>query len=1100
MLCSGFRTLLFNAVLLLLLTAVSCRNYSKEETGSPLADNADTVFLNYNQGKFFPNIAFERFGVEDGLCSASVSALMQDKKGLIWIGTDSGLNRYDGREFKGWINDPENPASIPAAGINDMAEDSKGNIWLLMPGKGLCRFDPDTESFTLFSDTVDILSGLNHYNKILLDHKDRIWVKEGYFDANKCIFVFVHEKGTYTGNHHFLDKNGDVLFLDKVQKKLLKYSENENKFKVIADSFSFSMVLEEGFRKILADKNGSLSGITHAGYLYRIHPFSGAPQEVYFANHQISKDSVQYSLGGTMMDVCYSEATGLVWVAQWGGLSRVDLRPTANPKIFRYTIDENNEFSLPDRVATCVIEDRSGALWVGTYTGGVAKFAPAKNQFTVFKKVPGDTTSLSNNIVTAIFEDSKGRLWAGTKKYLNRIDLKTGKAQLYKNKKTDVLGCNHPWIQSITEDPETGKLLLTYWGAGFNWFDPETGEFSKPEITNINFTDPCWMFLRKAEFYNKDTVLLYEWSGVPLHLYDKKNRTLISTGILTQNGKTLDIGLASYGLLDHQHNIWLGFGQEKGLLRTRLRGKDSMAWHSSWISPVKDTLITSADHHFFQASEKDSSGLNSGTIHHIFEDHKFRLWIGTPNGLYLLENSEKGIFRRFGKKHGFTDLNIASILEDDRGLLWVSTNSGIFQFDPVVGKVKQHFDYKDGLPGNQFSSGACFKNKKGELFFGGLKGMVAFHPDSMGSNHFAPPALILNVFADEKEIPLHKGITEIEIPPSTVHIRIEYTALDFTRPEFNLYQYYLEGFDNKVSEVTNETKAVYTNVKPGSYRFHLKAANSDGVWNNEGVVLNFYVLPEWYETWLFQVVVVSLTIFAIYLFFKRRIKQIREYRNKELQLKSLQVNTHQAQMNPHFIFNVLTAIKSLVSNKKPEEAGEYLDKFAVLIRRYLDSSVKSDTTRQRSVVENEISLAQEIELIDMYVEFEQLKYENKFDYIRLAPDFVVENVSVPPMLIQPFVENAIKHGLLNLPPGQKGFLKVSFMLKTDDTLVCIIEDNGVGREEAGRIKKASLKHFQSLGVSLTEQRKEILNQLGYHIQITPRDREGGGTIVEIKIA
>lgn len=1095
-----FSRLLFFGVCLSIFPGLSCKKAWPEiASGVSGEAAADGQFLNYNQGKFFPNIAFERFGVEDGLCSAAITALVQDKKGFLWIGTDSGLNRYDGREFKAWKNDLENPASIPAASIVDMAEDSGGLLWMLMMGKGIGCFDPQNESFQLYGDTLHKLNQVGHTSRILLDSKDRLWFRDGYFDTRERVFKHI-ESLQKQANLSFAANKTGAIFCPTLDGQLLKFDETRQQFERVVDSL---LPIGEAFRRLKIDEKGDFWGATQSGKLHHFNPLSKMPPAIFSTNKNLPADSTQYSFGGTMMDVICSDKTGLVWVAQFGGLTRLDTRAGANPKIFRYTFNENNEFSLPGREATCVLEDRSGVLWVGTMSGGLAKFAPAKQQFNIFQKIPGDTTSLSNGSINAVLEDSKGRLWVATKKHLNLVNPKTGKTRTFKIEKTDVFGCNHPWVTSIAEDPATGKLLLTYWGAGFNWFDPETSKFSKPAVKGMDFYGDgnCWMFLTKALFYSPDTVLLFEW-GRSLHLFDKKTGNLFSVNGFVKNGKTLPVGLAVCGLIDHQKNIWIGFDQEIGLLRTRFSGPDSIVWLQH-VTGLPDKLSRiSGDHSRFLPADFDSTRLVSGTINCLLEDSKQRLWVGTNNGLHRMDDREKGIFKRFGKKQGFPDVYIASILEDEKGMLWVGTGGGLSLFDPTTGFVKTNFDHADGLPGNQFSNGACFKNRRGELFFGGLKGLTMFHPDSLGGNRFSPPAVILKVFADDREVPFSVGAGQVEIPPSTTNIRVEFASLDFTRPESNRYRYQLEGFEKEFSIPKTEGKANYTNVLPGKYQFHLLSANNSSQWSQHGTWLAIHVKPEWWQTWVAKIAGLWLLLGSIYALFKFRERQINDRRDKDLQLKSLQVQTHQAQMNPHFIFNVLTAIKSLVVNRKPEEAGEYLDKFAVLIRRYLDSSVKSGTgSQQRSVVQNEISLAQEIELIDMYVEFEQLKYTDRFDYEPvLQPGLIKENVSVPPMLIQPFVENAIKWGLLNLPLGQKGHLKVSFSLDADDVLTCLVEDDGVGREEAERIQKKSIKHFQSLGKALTEQRVEILNQLGYQISINARDRDGGGTIVEIKIA
>ncbi len=1081
--------------------AVGCqKDRPTQNSQTRLSSNDDSTFVNFNQGKFFQRIEFEIFDTENGLSSSSITRLFQDKEGFLWVGTDNGLNRYDGRTFRVWQNDLSDSTSFPGGDIVDLAEDSEQNIWMLLAGKGLCRFDIATETFRLYNDSTYQLHDIDHDSRFFLDKKDRIWFQEGYFDARTCKYQPVKIGGEKKYSYQ-QDANGNVFAIDVSKRLLFQLEESANglgKFKLVSDSLpTFADHLVKSFT---IDKKGNFLIAVKDGGFYRFHPFQKTPVEHYIRPNRAPFDSVQYHLGGSIMDCFWSEKTQIVWLSQWEGLVRLDTRPDANPKVYRY-LPGFNPRDLPDKVTTAVIEDRSGVLWVGTAHGGLAKFAPAKQRFSIFRKIDGDTTSLSDKTVTAIFQDSKERIWVGTKKYLNQIDLSKGVVKSFPILKgIDAYGSNPEWITSISEDISSGKLLITYWGAGFNWFDPETQKFSKPKVEHSPQGD-FWLYLQKAIFFSPDSILLFEWGNPMLYLYLKKTGRLMGLKAVIKDGDTIRVGLAHSALLDKQRNIWIGFDQEKGLLCTRFSGSDTLFFHYKLTGKEEPSICSqSSTSQLFLPNPANKQSLASGTITTIFEDSKGRLWIGTRNGLHLLKNQKLGIFRRFGKDEGFPDAGITSILEDDKGHLWITTNAGLSIFDPNEGIVEKNFNYTDGLPGNQFNPSAAFKGKNGQMFFGSLKGLVSFHPDSLGKNLFTPPVGIVRVVADQKEIRFSIKDKKIILPKGTTNLRVEFAALDFNQPEANLFQYKLVGYEDEFSPPSKNNSAYYTKIPPDKeFELVVKGGNNDGGGFIQEKKLTIFVSPHWYESRLFCWTAFLSALVVFYFIIKHTLRKINADRDRSLLLKTLQVQTHQAQMNPHFIFNVLTAIKSLVINRQPEEAGKYLDKFAVLIRRYLDASVKSGISKQQSVVENEISLAQEIELIDMYVEFEQLKYEGRFEYERPQPDFVVENISIPPMLIQPFVENAIKHGILNLPNDRSGHLKVSFVLEPDDTLVCTVEDNGIGMAEAKRLQEKSIKHFQSLGTSLTEERRNILNQLGYKITIDTCDRTGGGTIVTIRV-
>jgi Histidine kinase/Y_Y_Y domain/Two component regulator propeller len=660
-------------------------------------------------------------------------------------------------------------------------------------------------------------------------------------------------------------------------------------------------------------------------------------------------------------------------------------------------------------------------------------------------------------------------------------------------------GCNYPWITSINEDATSGKLLVTYWGAGFNWFDPKSGKFSKPKLA---FTPegPCWKFLQKSIIESPKEIYLFEW-GEPIILYNSVTGTFNYVSKITKAEKHLSLGLTYTAYKDQSGGIWVGFDQEKGLIHYKKDGGDSLIWRNASGERTLEQSVQT--HQYLVANPQDPSGLKSGTITTIFEDSKSRMWVGTPAGLHLLLDNDKVFFKRYDKQHGFQDASINGILEDKENKLWVSTNNGLAVFNPISEKVERIYTHHDGLPGAQFSVNASCKTKNGIMVFGGMRGLTVFNPKELGKNTKVPFSAIEKVIGDGKVIPIDYDKNEVRIPAKVQDLKIECAALDYVDPKSNHFQFQLHGKDKDRSQPSEISFVQYSGLKHGAYNFEVYTCNNDSEGFTEASKANLRIIvePRWHQTPLAFLLFTLLAIGVIWYNRNRYLSQKQEEQRKiNLKIKVLQVQLHQAQMNPHFTFNVLTAIKSLIVNKQPEQAAAYLDKFAILIRRYLEISVKNGQINQ-SVVNSEIPLSQEIELIDMYVDFELLKYENKFTYHHAKPSFVVENVSVPPMLIQPFVENAIKWGLLSLPGGENGNLWIRYTLdENDEVLSVVVEDDGIGREAAKKIKESSIKHFDSLGTALTEERRKILNQLGYDISITTEDRNGGGTVVTITIA
>jgi hypothetical protein len=430
----------------------------------------------------------------------------------------------------------------------------------------------------------------------------------------------------------------------------------------------------------------------------------------------------------------------------------------------------------------------------------------------------------------------------------------------------------------------------------------------------------------------------------------------------------------------------------------------------------------------------------------------------------------------------------------------VSTYDGICCFDPETKRVTAHYDADDGLQGKQFSLNAAAKNSWGLMAFGGPNGFNLFHPDSIFQNAHTP-----TVEMSKFEV---NGIFQsapnqgVELAHLDKNLAFEFSVMDFSNPKRNQYQFYLEGYDTGWCAPTPVRQVRYTNLAPGGYTFRVRGCNADGVWSRNDLVLPVTILVPWWETRWFQGLLVLIALGVVVLLVRRREARLSQKLEEDKRtIRYLQVQTLQAQMNPHFIFNVLGVMQHQIIKSNPQEANRQLGNLSTLIRRFLDSSVSS-APMGKGLSQNDIPLEEEIELLTMYAEFEVLQRQEKFEgkgfAVEVDDSVHVSTVRIPPMIIQPYIENAVKHGIRYLPEGRKGFVGIRFS-QEGDTLRCTVEDTGVGREEAARIQAQSHSIYKSHGTRLVKERTEILNQIGYDITIETSDRPGGGTIVTITI-
>ncbi len=500
----------------------------------------------------------------------------------------------------------------------------------------------------------------------------------------------------------------------------------------------------------------------------------------------------------------------------------------------------------------------------------------------------------------------------------------------------------------------------------------------------------------------------------------------------------------------------------------------------------------------FRNDPDDINSLSDNSIFTIYEDDKGIYWIGTFNGGLNQYNPKTGEMRAYTEKDGLANNMVYAILEDGHNHLWLSTNNGLSRFDK-----KSHsfvnFDVNDGLQSHEFNFGAAFKTKKGELFFGGMNGFNSFIPEEVIHNDYIPPIVIssFKILNEIQKREILDGDT-INLDHDQNFFSFEFSALDFRNPFKNKYAYKLENYD-KYWNYTNADKrfAEYTKVVPGTYRLIIKGTNNDGLWNEKGISLTIIIRPAWWNTWIFRICFGLFALSIIWIIIFRKFRQVK-LKNR-MEKKMLSIEKHffeleqkalQLQMNPHFIFNSLNSIQSFILNNNVDKAVMYLSKFSQLMRMILANSR-----------EQEISIQDELKSLTYYLELEKLRFDNKFDYIvSVDKEIDAEFVAIPPMIVQPYVENAILHGINHRK--DKGKIAIIFAL-CGSNIVCTIEDNGVGREKATEIESASGLTHKPRGMIIIKERIELINkQSSEKILVTIHDLKNSdgsaaGTKVEI---
>ena len=436
-------------------------------------------------------------------------------------------------------------------------------------------------------------------------------------------------------------------------------------------------------------------------------------------------------------------------------------------------------------------------------------------------------------------------------------------------------------------------------------------------------------------------------------------------------------------------------------------------------------------------------------------------------------------------QNGLPENNVHALQPDRKGDIWAGSYQGISRIDRS-GKVIEWYNRKNGLNFVDFYSPFTITNE-GKILTGIGNGFIQFQPDSLPYKSPAFPIVLTGINPDDP--------SEVaRLSYANNGIQFEFAALSFINPSQTRYEYRLNGSDKEWVQAGNLTSVRYNNLNAGTYRFEVKAIDFTGRRSSNTASWSFTVLPPWWQSWWFRIVSAILIIGVAALLMVQWIRRIKAKAAIRQEMAELRGRALRAQMNPHFIFNCLNAIQELIVREQYTESFTYLSKFSRLLRMVLDMSEK-----------NFIPLSNELEMCQLYVELEAMRFRNSFTYsIEVEENMDTDSIRLPSLLMQPFIENAIWHGLLQKEGEKKLWIRFS---EKEGKLYCEVEDNGIGRKRAAEIKSKKLgaQNFESKGMLMAQQRIENLQSdglPGISLEIRDcRDEQGNatGTLIQIII-
>jgi ligand-binding sensor domain-containing protein/signal transduction histidine kinase len=842
-------------------------------TSAPLQDIPTTDnFFNENLSSYpwdslwvdpDTHIKFEHYTIEEGLSVTTVRDILQDQKGFMWFATEDGLNKFDGRTFEVYRHDPEDPNSLTDSIIVEIYEDRVGNLWIGTYRGGLNHFDPRTDQFTAFMENPEDSNSLsdNHVTAILEDRSGLLWVgtTEGLNRYDPSDETWLHFRNDPDDPNSLSSDYVTSIFEDSRGTLWVGTPRGLDRFESATDDFTHfknnpadpNSLSGHLVQVIFEDRSGQLWVGTDDGGLNRFNSHSET-----FTHYSYDRDNPD-SLSSDDVRTIFEDPWGVLWIGTDRGLNRFDRN---SEDFISYQHDPDDPYSLSDDEILRVLGDRSGGLWIATAYGGVNRYDRRGEQFSHYQADPNDPNSLSTDCIWSIYEDRSGILWIGTNGAgLDRFDRENGQWRHYQNQSWNSNSLNNNVVVSIYEDGE-GMLWLGTWDGGLDRLDPKSSVFTHyrtdPEDRNSLSCDIVWLI------YEDHEGALWVGTAYGLNRFDR------STGRFTRylhdpdDPTSISDNKISAIYEDRSGTLWVG--THNGLNR---------------FNSGTGTFT----HYLHDPSDPQS--LSHNTIFSIYQDASGTLWLGTFGGGLNRFDPESGTFTHFWAKDGLPNDVVYGILEDDEGHLWLSTNNGLSKFDPRMGTFR-NFDVGDGLQAREFNYNAYFKNRSGEMFFGGVNGLNVFHPDRIIDNPYVPPVVLTSLSQDGEPVLVDETfeyVTDVTLRWPHNYFAFEFAVLSFFQPEENQYAYMLEGFDEGWNVIGTRNFGRYTNLPGGVYTLRLRGSNNDGVWNEEGVAVRIQIVPPVWQTWWFRGVLGFILLAGVLVWYRSRVRRI-ESHSKELEI------------------------------------------------------------------------------------------------------------------------------------------------------------------------------------------------------------------------
>lgn len=765
------------------------------------------------------SVTFDHLTQEDGLSNNAIRTIFQDRKGFIWIGTEDGLNRYDGVQFRVYRHQPNDPGSVPGSTVLTIYEDRAGTLWFGTLSNGLGRYDSATDTFKTYPYQVAGELTKNFETPLCL-YED----SSGNFWAGTVggLLLFDRATGKFTGYPSPSQITSSITSMVEDQQG--------NLWAIVGfEIWVFDLTKRQFTERVYETTTRSPRAILNS--CLRLHPngtvFALMSQEflIFDPGRRKLIESCTRLIGDTplendwaFMSLQFADNFS-AWVAvSGGGLMWVDLR-AKSAVLYRY--DATVATSLSGSHPLALWLDQSGVLWIGDLASGISKYSRYKNKFRLYRHNPFDPTSISNNYIRGMCEDHTGKLWVATQfGGLNVLDQQTGKFQKYPGYSDDGKSNVSSEMWAVIQDH--AHRLWVGGNAGLHFFSSDQKTISPFRLPGFP-----GLIVHTLTEDRKQQIWVGTSDGVFLISADRQSA---SRPVFQSDWATADIGNDVQSIYEDQAGeIWIG--TTIGFLR--------------WNPGTNRAM-------FFSRPFSDQTN-KEATVCYFFEDHAGTLWLATKGAGICRFDRQHNSFAQITETEGLPHNNTYAIFEDRDRKFWMSSDAGIIQFDPQANTFKT-FGPTDGLQGKEFNRHAHCQTASGKIFFGGPNGLNSFEPVRVVTNPLPPPVRITSVRIGEVTHILDAWALspELKLDYRQNSLTFEFAALDFHAPDKNQFAYQLEGFHHDWVTAGNTHTATFTNLPAGQYRFRVKGSNNDGVWNETGSFVTIRLgAPPWKTWWAY---------------------------------------------------------------------------------------------------------------------------------------------------------------------------------------------------------------------------------------------------------